>query len=258
MSAINRAYLRNLARLYADGRPGGSEAFIVDSDGTADAVSLDTLINGAAAELYDLLVAARGHEYYATDSTLSIVSGTATYPLPTDFYQMLSVRLEWGVGQLEELKPVAVRQRTAFENSLASWQLGSLKGYRLRGTQTASAATIEFFPTPTCSVTARVRYIPAFALLTSDSATFDGVNGWEKLIALKSAIEYRTIAEKPLGTLPTLYTECFQRIQSLADQRNANYAEQVQNVFPDGRYRRFGGYGSGTGVFDDSFDGSYE
>jgi hypothetical protein len=233
MSAINRAYLRNLARLYADGRPGGSEAFVVDSDATADAVSFDTIVNGAAAELYDLLVSARGHEYYATDGALSVVAGTATYALPSDFYQLLSVRLEWAAGRFEELTPAAVRERTDYAN-LTYWAPFTPKAYRLRGTQTASSQTMEFFPTPTSAVTARVRYIPVFALLANDSATFDGVNGWEKLVALKAAIEYRTIAEKPLGTLPDLYKECFQRISSLADQRNANYAEQVQNVYPDG------------------------
>jgi hypothetical protein len=257
MSAINRAYLRNLARLYADGRPGGSSGFVVDSDATANAVSFDTLINGALAELYDLLVAARGHEYYATDATLNIVADTATYSLASDFYQLLSVRLEWGDGELEELTPAAVRQRTAYENTLIPWQRGSLKAYRLRGTQTASAQTMEFFPTPTTSVTARYRYIPAFALLDDDADTFDGVNGWEKLVALKAAIEYRTIAEKPLGTLPQLYAECMARISALGDQRNANYAEQVQNVHPEGRFRRIGGLGDGDGIFDGSFDGSF-
>jgi hypothetical protein len=257
MSAINRAYLRNLARLYADGRPGGSEAFVVDSDATANAVSFDTLINGALAELFDLLVAARGHEYYATDATLSIVSGTATYSLASTFYQLLSVRLEWASGEYEELQPAAVRQRTAYENTLVPWQFGSIKAYRLRGSQTASAQTMEFFPTPTTTVTARYRYIPALTLLADDDDTFDGVNGWEKLVALKAAMEYRTIAEKPLGPLPQLYQECLLRIQGLADQRNANYAEQVQNVHPEGRGRRIGGLGEGDGIFSDEFGGEF-
>lgn len=256
MSAINRAYLRNLARLYANGRPGGSEAFVVDSDAAADAVSFDTLVNGAAAELYDLLVSARGHEYYATDVAVSVVSGTAAYSLPTDFYQLLSLRLEWADGEFEEMAPTSVIGRTPYQN-LLTWGRGTAKAYRLRGTQTASSQTLELFPTPTEAVTARVRYIPVFALLTNDSATFDGVNGWEKLIALKAAIEYRTIAEKPLGTLPQLYQECFSRIQALADQRNANFAEQVQNVHPEGRARRIGGLGDGAGIFSGEFSGEF-
>src|SRR5690242_73475 len=115
MGSVNRAYLRNLARLYADGRPGGTNTFVPDSDATLNAVSLDTLINTCLAELYDVLVAARGHEYYATDADISVVSGTTTYDLPTDVYQLLSIRLNWGPTQIEELKPFGVRERTRYE-----------------------------------------------------------------------------------------------------------------------------------------------
>lgn len=259
MGAVNRAYLRNLARTYADGRPGGSSAFVVDSDSTANAVSFDTLINGALAELFDVLVAARGHEYYATDADLSIVSGTSLYSLPTDFYELLSIRLQWDPFFIEELKPMGVRERTRYEMLVGIFERGTPKAYRLQGTQTASARTVEILPVPTRAVTARIRYIPLFANLTDDTATFDGVNGWEKLVALKAAIEYRTIAEKPIGNLAQLYAECFARISALADQRNANYAEQVQQVFPEKwrRGRSIGGLGAGNDIFDDSFDDSF-
>ena len=267
MGAVTRAYIRNRARLYADGRPGGSNAFVKDSDPTPDAVSFDTLVNGAIAELYDLLVSMRGHEYYASDDTLAVVSGTSQYALPDDFYQLLSIRLEWSAFQFEELKTMGVRERTRYEN-LNCWGEGSPKAYRLRGTFTASARIVEILPTPTSAVTARVRYIPICPLLSDDSTTFDDVNDWSKLVALKAAIEYRTIAEKPIGNLQGLYDECSARIHALADQRNANIAEQIQQVFPERRRRAFGSYGGSSsgggcggdegGVFDGSFDGSFE
>jgi hypothetical protein len=257
MGSVNRAYLRNLARLYADGRPGGSSAFVPDSDATADAVSLDTLINTCLAELYDMLVAARGHEYYATDADIAVVSGTKDYTLPTDFYQLLSVRLNWGPTQIEELKPFGVRERTRYE-MLQVFDRWTPKAYRLRGVQTASARTLEILPMPAVSVTCNIRYIPTFAPLASDADLFDGVNGWEKLVALKVAIEYRTIAEKPIGNLANLYGEEFARISALADQRNANYAEQIQQVFPERRRRGYvGAPGAGNGIFDDTFDESF-
>jgi hypothetical protein len=265
MGSVNRAYLRNLARLYADGRPGGTGTFVEDSDATANAVSFDTLINGALAELYDVLVAARGHEYYATDAILDLANGgvrtgVSLYPLPTDFYELLSIRLEWDPYFIEELHPMGVRERSRYESLAYNiFERGTPKAYRLQGTQTASARTVEILPVPTRAVTCRIRYIPLFANLADDAALFDGVNGWEKLVALKAAIEYRTIAEKPLGNLAQLYAECFARINALADQRNANYAEQIQQVNPE-RWRRggmIGGLGSGSGIFDDSFDDSF-
>lgn len=269
MGAVTRAYIRNRARLYADGRPGGAQAFVKDSDPTPDAVSFDTLVNGAIAELYDLLVSMRGHEYYSADAALAIVSGTSQYTLPANFYQLLSVRLEWAAQDFEELRPMAVRERTRYEN-LSTWGRGSAKAYRLRGTFAASARLIEILPVPGSAVTGRVRYIPVCPLLEDDTTTFDDVNDWSKLVALKAAIEYRTIAEKPIGNLQNLYAECSARISSLADQRNANYAEQVQQVFPERRRLGVGGYGSAAGggggsggvddggIFDASFDGSFE
>jgi hypothetical protein len=236
MGAVNRAYLRNLARLYADGRPGGSDAFVVDSDATANAVSFDTLVTGAIAELYDLLVSTRGHEHFLTESTLAIVASTAAYTMPADFYQLLSARLEWSVTEREELEPTGVRTRTHLSN-VNVWGRGTPKAYRLRGTQAAGVRTFELFPTPTSAVTCTIRYIPICTLLTDDVTTFDDVNNWSELVALKAAIKYRTIAEKPLGNLTALYQEASARISALADQRNANFAEQIEQIFPE---RRFG------------------
>lgn len=257
MGQVNRAYLRNLARLYADGRPGGSGGFIDDTDGTANAVSLDTLINGALAELFDVLVAARGHEYYATDATIAVVSGTSLYALPTDFYELLSIRLYWDANFIEEMHPMGVRERTRYEMLTNIFERGTPKAYRLQGTQTASARSVEILPIPSRAVTAQIRYIPLFSPLTDDTSTFDGVNGWEKLVALKVAIEYRTIAEKPMGNLNALYAECYARITALADQRNANYAEQIQQVNPERWRRGVGGLGAGNDIFDDTFDDSF-
>jgi hypothetical protein len=259
MSSVNRAFLRNLTRLYADGRPGGTNAFVVDSDATANAVSLDTLINSCALELFDLFVAARGHEYYESDADLSLgpglgVGGSSTlYTLPTDFYQLLSLRLYWDANTIEEMHQMGVRERSRYERQINTFERGTPKAFRLRGTQAASARTVEILPAPTVTVTANVRYIPTFQPLTDDTTTMDVVNGGDDLIALKAAIKYRTVAEKPLGNLPQLYAECHTRISQMADQRAANFAEQLQQVYPERRRRSIGGAGSGFGIFDDTF-----
>lgn len=258
MSSVNRAYLRNLAQLYADGRPGGTNSFVVSSDATANAVSWDTLINSCLLELFDLFVAARGHEYYETDADLSIVAGTSRYSLPADFYQLLSLRLYWSDTDIEEMHQMGVRERTRYERQPSNFDRWTPKAFRLRGTQAASARTVEILPVPTQAVTANVRYIPVFSALTDDTTTFDVVNGGDDLVALKAAIKYRTIAEKPIGNLQALYAECYARIQGMADQRAANFAEQIQQVFPERRGGfGIGGRGAGYGIFDDSFDESF-
>lgn len=233
MGLTNRAILRNLARIYAEGRPAGSNAFIVDSDAAANAVSLDTLVNLAIAKFYDMLVAARGHEYYATDVPVTMVSGTATYALPASFYQLLTAHLEWDPLNFEQLHDTSQYERTSY-NNWQSWARFGPKAYRLRGTQAASAQTLELFPTPTLSGTIlRVRYIPQFAPLTDDVTGFDSVNGWEKFIALAAAIDYRTAAGKDLGNLASLYQEELTRIEGIADKRAANAAPTVIDVNPE-------------------------
>lgn len=236
MGLVNRALLRNLARIYADGRPSGANAFIVDSDATANAVSLDTLVNLAIAKFYDMLVSARGHEYYALDVPITMVAGTAAYALPATFYQLLTAHLEWDPLNFEQLQDTSQYERTNY-NNWQTWARYSYKAYRLRGTQIASAQTLELFPTPTVNGTIlRVRYIPQFAPLTDDVTTFDSVNGWEKFIALAAAIDYRTAAGKDLGNLASLYQEELTRIEGMADKRAANAAPTVIDVNPEGNY----------------------
>lgn len=234
MGVVNRAYLRNLSRLYANERPGGTEAFIVDSDASANAISLDSIINLKLASFYDLLVVARGHENYTTDYSFSTVAGTATYALPSDFYQLLTVHLIWQANELEVIPATSVRERLDYQNWNNTWSRWSPKAYRLRGTQTAAGSTLEIFPNPTTVVSASVRYIPEFAPLVTDTDTFDSVNGWENLVAIAAAIDLKTFAEKPLGNLPGLLEKEEARIRGLADQRSANEAAQVVDVSPEG------------------------
>lgn len=241
MGLVNRALLRNLARIYAVGRPGGANAYIVDSDATANAVSLDTLVNLAIAKFYDMLVAARGHEYYATDVAVAMVSGTQQYALPADFYQLLTAHLEWGAQDLEQLHDTSQRERTTYQN-WQTWGRWSDKAFRLIGTQLASSQTLEIWPIPQLSGTIlRVRYIPQFAPLANDATSFDSVNGWEKFIALAAAIDYRTAEGKDLGNLSALYQEELARIESMADKRAANFAPQIVQVHPESTAREWFG-----------------
>lgn len=241
MGLVNRALLRNLTRVYAVGRPSGANAYIVDSDATANAVSLDTLVNLAIAKFYDMLVAARGHEYYAVDAAVAMVAGTAQYALPATFYQLLDARLEWDSLNFEPLHDTSQRERSDYVN-WTTWGRWSPKAFRLIGTQQASSQTLELYPTPQLSgTTLRVRYIPQFAPLTDDATTFDSVNGWEKFIALAAAIDYRTAEGKDLGNLAALYQEELARIESMADKRAANFAPQIIDVYPENQPREWSG-----------------
>lgn len=213
--------IRAKARLYADQRVSdGDNAFITDTE-------IDGLINDHLKEVYDLLVKAKGEDYYITDDTISVVADTVEYSLPADFYQLHTVTLEWGTREHEEVHRLgSLQQRAGFTN-WDSWSQYSPKAYRLRG------ASIEFLPTPKSAVTARLQYIPAFADLEDDADTFDGVNGWEKLVALGVAIEMKEIEEEGSSSrLQLLYDRQYERIQTMVNDRDAEHPDQITNVEP--------------------------
>lgn len=219
-SSVTLAQLRLDARLYADQRPGSSTSFITETE-------LTRLVNTKIRQLYDLLVEARGSDYYATEGTIAIVSGTARYSLPSDFYQLASVTLEWATNDHELMFPVgSTRERINYEGvlPLTNWSRYSPKAYKLRASQ------LEFLPEPRGSVTCRLQYVPVFTDLSADGDTFDGINGWEKMVALGVAMEMRTIEKRPSSDLAGLYAEQLQRIETLKTERDAEAPKEVVDV----------------------------
>lgn len=227
---VSLAKIRGLARLYADQRPGGADAFVPDTDGSVASVgSVNDLVNLAIAEFYDLLIAARGQDYSRSSAALAIVAGTSAYNLPADFYEALSVVLEWGARDHELVGDIdRVEDRPAL-NNFATWSPWATKGYRVLAT------TLEFLPTPTSAVTGRLLYVPTAPVLAADGDTIDCVNGWEKLPALRVAMELRTIEEMPYGDLERMFDRERERILEMASERQATRPKQVQDVTPEGR-----------------------
>jgi hypothetical protein len=240
---VTLAQLRLDARLYSDQRPGGSTTFISDSE-------LTRLVNGKIRELYDLLVEAHGSDYYANEAVINIVAGTSRYDLPTDFYELASVTLEWGAQDFEIVFPIgSVRERNLYQNWMGAsqnWSRNSKKGYRLRASQ------LEFLPEPRTDVACRIQYVPVFADLVSDSDTFDGINGWEKMVALGVAIEMLAIDKRTSAQLANQYAEQLARIETMKTERDA---EAPKEIVDERRLRlRNGWIGS---RFDNSFDPTF-
>jgi|SRR3954470_19032840 len=199
----------------------GSNAFV-------PAVQALRLVNLACGEFYDLLVSARGHEYYINEATIPILGGTSRYNLPADFYELFSVTIAWGPQDVEEIPDYgSVRDRAAYQNGL-QWSRRNTKAFRLRGPQ------IEFLPVPGSPITATLQYLPAFPDLVLGGTSFDGVNGWERLIALRAAMDMCAIAQRDSGQIAQLYTAEKQRIQEMADDRAAQHPDQIHEIFPEG------------------------
>jgi len=224
MRTVTLSQLRSDARLYADERPGGAAAFIDDTE-------LDRLINLSVASLYDKLLMAGGHEYYVQTYSGNLTANSATYgsPLmPTDHYRTLRLYLQWDSNDHEDLRSIGMLEKGRF-NNYGSWGRDTPKGYRITG-----GGSLEVYPTPTASTSIVHVYTPAFTDMTMTTDTFNGVNGWERVVALDVAIQMRVIREKPYSDLEALFQRDWQRIETAAGNRTQYDPPHVVDVYPEG------------------------
>lgn len=204
MKLVSLAQLRADTLLFANQR---SSSFVTPDE-------LDRLINLRLARLYDLLVEARGHEYYESTATLATTPASAIVALPADFYQLITVLARWGPQELEEIDSLDhLGDQTVYRN-WNQWAQYSPKAWRIRG------QLLEFFPTPTAITTLELRYVPACPTLVEGSS-FDGVNGWEVLVASGAAMDLLGLQALPFGSAERIYAEAMERIRGLAADRAA-------------------------------------
>jgi hypothetical protein len=223
--------LRTDARLYADERPGGSSAFITDTE-------LTRIINQELTSLYDMLVQARGQEYYmsTTPQSITITANTNVYTLASDLYQLVTAAIVWSTNEIEPLHTFEWQEESRFRNTAVTWGKFTPKGYRVVQDK------ILLYPVPsTTAGTIQVRYIPNFTNLSSDGDTFDGVNGWEEAVSLGAAAKMRGLQDLPAGWILERRAEVLDRIRTMAADRVTTEPKRLFDLgseYYDGIYPR--------------------
>ncbi len=141
-------------------------------------------INQGGAELWDILLEARG-KAFARSSTPWEISTTAetieyTLDFPTDFYELLSVRLTCPAGQM--LRPLASQEEAFLREDNGSTAFPEF--YEL------IPSGIQLFPEHQAGLCVVVEYAVTFTdLADSTGSTFDGVSGWEEYMVCHAARE---------------------------------------------------------------------
>ena len=221
-SLVTLANMRDITRLYADERPGGTDTFLSNDE-------IDVLLNRNLRFFYDKLVAARGHDYYEASDQSQTTAGISDYALPDDYYETRMVFLAWSgppPADLELLNPFERLEEPALIN-LKTWGRGTTKGYRI------IADRLVIQPTPQSEVLFGHFYIPAFVDLDDDADTFDGINGWEKAPCLQTAIEILGLQGKDTSVQEGWLQREIDRIDVLAADRSSTGAKQVRDVSPE-------------------------
>jgi len=155
----------------------------------------NTYISSAYKELYDLLVGAYGNDYYATFGSTQLTDGVSTtYALPVDFYKSLGVD-QLLAGRWTNVPPFSVTERN---------RVSAFAGQ-------PAPAGIPF----------RLIYIPRPVALANDTDVVDGVSGWEDYIVVRAAAKALTKEESDVSVLANELTLLQQRIESMAENRDA-------------------------------------
>lgn len=194
-------------------------------------------VNQGGAELYDLLVAARGRAYYrATPWPITTLGNTSRYALPATFYRLISIRVAATGGYC--LDPFSPQD----EPYLREPGLTAAKptSYELQ------PGFVELLPLHTAGTSIIVDWIPVFPDLTdSTSSLFDGINGWESYLAYYAAREMYSKDDEPgkVAEQNQAMASLAVRIAGLAPKRDAFRAERVKNVRGGPRWPGGRGYG---------------
>jgi len=185
-------------------------------------------INKSKDNLYDLLVAAYGNDYYMKipPYDLTIVAGTDTYSLPTDHYKTALVEYKMGTDNYYTLKKFALSTKNRFPAPLPL--RGSYDQFRYKEMDDK----IIFYPTPSSGCTVRIWYVPLATNLVSDSDTIRGFNGWEEYIIIDVAIKALRNEESDTIDLERDLKRVSDRLIEMAETRNLSEPFKIQDTNP--------------------------
>jgi len=181
-------------------------------------------INQSIAELYDLVVQA-DQGYYESTDTITVVSGTASYSLPTDYYKTIGVDVQRSDGSTW----INLRRYNHTERNKYSNYGGGINRewteYRVRG------GNIVFTPSPTWSGSARHFYIPTPTKLTDDGDTFDGVAGWDDYVVYDCLVKFVGGKEEgDAAVWQSLFDKAQNRIEQMSRTRDFGEPSTIRDL----------------------------
>lgn len=188
---------------------------------------VNRLLNQRLSGLYDLLIEIRGQDYFcAAPVAIPIIGNQDTYPLPADFYKLVSLDFSIGSNITRSARPFTEAERNRFK-WMPGWNFNTEVFYRVN--QAGAVEQITFIPMPTTSFSATLKYVPAFADLVDDAATFPAVNGWEMHAVWSVVADLLAKQERDPSFALSQVAQLEARIRGLAP-RDLQEPERVQRV----------------------------
>jgi len=211
-----------------------------DSENTpvADA---NVWLDQAIAELWDLLVTTDPQRYMVT-TTLTAVDGERRYsfddasvfsPVASDFMALVGVDFV-RESERSPLEPFSFHDRGTldYHQSLPLVRRGTDVRYMVQGQGVDGAQTrLVFDVLPAAGPNYEVHYVQAAPELVDDTATFDGVNGWEDWAIYDVAILIANREETRTDVLERKRAAIQKRIEGMAPRRDVGRSGQVATVW---------------------------
>lgn len=217
--------MRTQARQRADLE---NSQYVTDSE-------LTGYINNSVAELYDLLIGSYDADYFIESIEFNSVVGQSDYPLPNGtlysaakpFYKLKGVDAKINTSNFFSLRPFNFNERNRNEDFAWSTLNGPLVRYRLVGD------VLKFSPIPDGIKPIRVWYIPLAPVLSADGDTLQDLNAYHEYVVVDAAIKCRIKEELEVQTLEAIKAGLKQRIEQMAQNRDAGNPESVSDIYAE-------------------------
>lgn len=195
---------------------------------------LTDMINQSLAEWYDKVrLSTFGGQYYRSTYSFQTVGAQASYALPADFCNMISVDVflspntTTNSSLVRSAKAFQEEQRNMFKFwPVGGWLLTTPIFYMLQG------PNITFIPTPQSQFAIALNYVPVAPRLVATTDQFDSINGWDEWIVIDVAIKCLQKGNKTerINQLTPHLLRQEQRILAAAPQRDMYGTERVHDV----------------------------
>lgn len=185
---------------------------------------LTSYINSSIAELRDLLCEAYGEDYFVTEYEFT-TDGSASYPLPANFYELKAVDLKADTQNWINVQRFNFNERNRLNNSeVVAWGGVNNVKYRLVGTN------IKLAPVPPSGTDMRLWYVPLPTALVNDNDTLQDFNSYSEYVIVDAAIKMMQKEESDVTVLMLQKQALAKRISDKAANRDATYPESVSDI----------------------------
>lgn len=190
-------------------------------------------------------VSAVGITHFLTSSSGTLTAGVSTgFPyrlldltaLSPSLVRVFGLDIQLTNQRWQTLRAVDFSERTQYQPELGSTSAGTVP----EAWANVTTETLAILPAPGYAVPYRVFYLPVLADLSSDSDTFNGVEGWEDRVIVGTCLRCisRDQHAEPYQILTAEYARHWQRILQNCSKVSAAGAV-FRRVDTMGRRRRF-------------------